>query len=170
MAHEALVIPSDVLEPVRLVEYSRPQDLLDLLYREIGCDHVDTTPELPSRYGSFVLWVDDVGLLKQPIEHNDRAIGLCRAIGYDVPDLAGTAVITGGADGTGDTRTIPVGLRDHLLGVFQPTPVEPADAGVRAERARALGRPGTRESRADEQPLRRDRGRGGYAGADSPER
>jgi hypothetical protein len=54
-----------------------------------------------------VLWLDDVGLLKRPIEHNDRAIALCRVVGYVVADLAGTAVITGGATGAGDARTIP---------------------------------------------------------------
>lgn len=104
-SYEAVVIPADVAKPVHVVDYSSPQDLLHLLYREISCEYVDATPELPSRFGSFVVWLDDVGLYKRPIEHNDRAIALCRAVGYNVADLAGTAVVTGGVDGAGDTRT-----------------------------------------------------------------
>jgi hypothetical protein len=121
---QALVIPADMQQPVRVIEYSRPDELLEVLYREIGCDYVDATPELPSRAGCFVLWLDDVGLLKRPIEHNDRAIALCRAIGYNVADLAGTAVVTGGTDGAGNTRTIPSALRDQLLATFHQPRVE----------------------------------------------
>jgi hypothetical protein len=158
MVHEALVIPVDVLVPVRVVEYSRPRDLLDLLYREIGCDYVDATPELPSRHGSFVLWLDDVGLLKQPVEHNDRAIALCRAVGYAVADLAGTAVVTGGAEGSGGTRTIPAALRDHLVSIFQPVPGELADTEA-AERASALGGRRAPHLRTADQRPRHDLGR-----------
>jgi hypothetical protein len=161
VTQEALVVPVDVLEPVRVVEYSGPQDLLDLLYRQIGCDHEDPTPELPSRYGSFVLWLDDVGLLKRPIEHNDRAIASCRAVGYDVADLAGTAVITGGATGAGDTRTIPPALRDRLLSTLQPLQVNPALIEAERRRVSTLGGRRTRDSSAADQPVHRDAGRAG---------
>jgi hypothetical protein len=131
-SYQAMVIPADNATSVRVVQYARQSDLLPLLHREIGCDYVDATPELPSRFGSFVLWLDDVGLLKQPVEHNERAIALCRAVGYDVPDLAGTAVVTGGVGGEGDTRTLPPVLRDWLKDAFRQPPVdsrssEPAD-------------------------------------------
>lgn len=165
MTYEALLIPAMVLEPVRAVEYSQPGDLSHLLRREIGCDIVDRTPQLRSRFGPFILWLDDVGLHQHPIRHNDRAIALCRAVGYDVADLAGAAVVTGGAAGSGDIRTIPPALRDWLLRAFNRPPA--ATAGVepvkrRAELPARHGRRASspaRTSDRDASPTRRaDRG------------
>jgi hypothetical protein len=124
-SYQAMVIPADGTKPVRVVGYARQSDLLSLLYREIGCEHVDATPELSSRLGPFVLWLDDVGLLMQPVVHNDRAIALCRAVGYDVADLAGTAVVTGGVGDEGDTLTLPPVFRDWLLHAFRQVPTGP---------------------------------------------
>jgi hypothetical protein len=140
VTYQAVVIPADVTKPVHVVEYEQQSDLLHLLYREIGCDHVDATPQLSSRFGQFVLWLDDVGLLRRPIEHNDRATALCRATGYDVPDLAGTAVVTGGANAAGDTRTVPPELRDRLLRGFGTRRVKPTNDERRIGPRREAGR------------------------------
>ena len=116
-AHQALVIPADPTLPVRVMEYANPGDVTRMIRSEIGCHTLDLTPQLPSRFGRFVLWVDDNGLNRHPVEHNDRAIALCRASGYDVADLARTAVVTG-MDATGNVRSVPPGLRDWLLEAF----------------------------------------------------
>jgi hypothetical protein len=133
MTYEAVVIPVDETQPARVVTYQSQRDLLPLLRREIGCDLVDSTPQLPSKFGPFRLWVDDIGLFRTPIEHNDRAIGLCRVAGYDVPDLAGTAVVTGGHTARGDTATIPPQLRNLLLEALAPPPAPTDTAGRRAQ-------------------------------------
>ena len=116
-AHQALVIPADPSLPVRVMEYAHPREVTRMIRREIGCQALDLTPQLPSRFGRFVLWVDDNGLYQQPVEHNDRAIALCRASGYDVPDLARTAVVTA-MDPDGNVRSLPPGLRDWLIDAF----------------------------------------------------
>ena len=115
--HQALVIPADPSLPVRVVEYAQPREATSMIRREIGCQLLDLTPQLPSRFGRFALWVDDNGLYRQPVEHNDRAVALCRAHGYDVSDLARTVVVTG-MDAAGNVRTLPPGLRDWLIEAF----------------------------------------------------
>ena len=81
--------------------------LLELLYREIVCDCVDKSPLLATPYGEMIFWVDDEGLLASPIAHNDRAIALARAVGWNTPDLAGVVVITGGYTEEGETLGVP---------------------------------------------------------------
>jgi hypothetical protein len=89
--------------------------LLGLLYREIDTDCIDSSPDLTTPYGVMRMWVADDGLLQSEIKHNDRAIAICRAVGYDVPDVGGTAVFTGGTDDDGDTLGIPDRLCVELI-------------------------------------------------------
>ena len=120
----ALVLPAGELpgdlDPPRTVTWSE-SSLLDVLYREIGCDAVDSSPDLWTPDGAVRMWVDDEGLLRRPIVHNDRAIAICRALGYDTPDVAGVAVFTGGTDEAGGTLPVPDGfarrVRDMCAGV-----------------------------------------------------
>ena len=111
----AFVIPVDMAEPGRIVEWDADGKLLDLLHRETGCDCIDKSPELSTPYGSMAMWVDDEGLLADPIAHNDRALGLARAVGWMTPDLAGPVVITGGHIEDGTT----LGLSEELLAAIE---------------------------------------------------
>lgn len=111
----AIVLPAPLDEPHRIVTWSADGELLDLLHREIGCASIDKSPQLHTRHGSMAMWVDDVGLLAPEVEHNDRAIGIGRAVGWPVADLARTVVITGGAAPGGDT----MGLSDELMAVIE---------------------------------------------------
>ena len=99
-AHVALVLPAGELpghlDPPRTATWDGASNsLLALLYREIGCDTVDSSPDLATPDGPVRMWVDDEGLLRQPVAHNDRATAICRALGYDVPDVAGTVARVG---------------------------------------------------------------------------
>jgi hypothetical protein len=96
-------------------------ELLDLLYREIDTDCVDCA-SIHTPDGDLTMWVSDNGLLVDPIDHNDRAIGICRGCGYDVPDVGGIAVFTGGADEEGDTLGIPEHLRLRIIGACATKP------------------------------------------------
>jgi len=119
---EAVLIPADPDRDIEVVLYRKPEQLLDVLYEMIGCDCVDKTPRLTTQSGDeFRVWVDDVGLrpAEGEIEHNDRAIALCRSVGYEIPDVGGNAVVTGGDDVEGWTETVPPRLRDQILAVLK---------------------------------------------------
>jgi hypothetical protein len=50
------------------------------------------------------------------IDHNRRAVGLCRDHGHDVPDVRGVAVVTSYDPTTGDPVDTPSERLDHLAG------------------------------------------------------
>lgn len=119
--YTALVLPAGELpgngdlHPPRTVTWGGTSGaLLDLLYREIGCDCVDSSPDLWTPDGAVRMWGDDEGLLRRPVAHNDRALAICRALGYDTPDVGGTVVFTGGTDAEGDTLTVPDGFVERI--------------------------------------------------------
>jgi hypothetical protein len=118
----ALVIPAAFDAPLRVIDWPYPphtdRRTLDVLYAEIGCDCIDATPAVPTPLGTLLGWSDDVSLLKDQPEYNDRAIALFRHFGYQVPALAGNIVLTGGADPVGDTLPLPPALIDWLHAVF----------------------------------------------------
>jgi hypothetical protein len=125
---EALVIPADLTAPLRTVQLPHGQGMLRAIERLLGVDGLDKTPELVAPNGDqFRIWVDDVGLLAEEVVHNDRAIALCRAIGYTVPDMAGDVVLVGAEPPDGWAGSIPVQLRDHLLEVMPVVPARRAE-------------------------------------------
>lgn len=107
--HRAIVLPPDPIDEPHVVEYTRDDEVLPLLYREIETECVDSRT-IRTEAGDLIMWVSDDGLLQDEVQHNDRAIVLCRQLGYNVPDVAGTAVFTGGANAQGYIRDIPPGL------------------------------------------------------------
>lgn len=115
--HRAIVVPTALSEPARLVTFT-PTQLLDVLKREIGCEYVDSSPRLATHLGEFRMWVDDTGLVDGEIDHNDRAIAMCRTVGYNIGDVGGTAVFTGTEDEVGDTLGLPFGLWGAMLDAF----------------------------------------------------
>jgi hypothetical protein len=112
----ALVLPTAFSDLPRAVTWTGER-LLDVLYREIGTDCVDSSPDLETPYGRMRMWVADDGLLQAEIDHNDRAIAICRAVGYNVPDVGGIAVFTGGTGRMGETLGLPDQLRDRISGI-----------------------------------------------------
>jgi hypothetical protein len=122
---KALVIPAPFTAPVRLIDWPLPphtgaigRRTLDILYREIGCTCIDATPTVRTPLGAVTGWSDDVSLLKDQPEFNDRAIAMFRHFGYAVSALAGTIVLTGGADPVGDTLPLPPALCRALHALF----------------------------------------------------
>jgi hypothetical protein len=76
-------------------------DHLQSMYREIGCNLVDCV----GLRADLDLWLDDEGKLKDNWEVNLAASALLQRHG--IPDLvAGTALLTGGADEEGYTLGI----------------------------------------------------------------
>ncbi|MGH7922783.1 MAG: DUF3846 domain-containing protein [Candidatus Dormibacteraceae bacterium] len=74
---------------------------LNAMYGEIGCDLVDCV----GLRGDLDLWLDDEGKLNQDWVVNPGASALLQSCG--IPDLvAGTALLTGGADEEGNTLGI----------------------------------------------------------------
>lgn len=110
MTRRAIVVPAPLDQPVRLVEWEKDFQLLGILQRETGYEWIDGSPQIHTPSGTVCMWVGDDSLLQDSVDHNDRAIGLCRACGYNVPDVGGTAVFTGGADEDGETLSIPAEL------------------------------------------------------------
>lgn len=171
-AFQALVIPAALNQSVRVVEFAHRRELPGLIRREIGCTNVDLTPQIPTRFGPFALWLDDNGFYQQPVQHNHRAVALCRAFGYQVPDLARTAVLTA-MDGGGNVVTLPPQLRNWLLDGFQR--LQGTRAGAKPEqehrnqRAPAPGRPPNgRVPRADRRAQPPDQDTGDRAGYQFP--
>jgi hypothetical protein len=90
------VIPAQMSEPVRMLEWTAEDDLLPLLYREIGCRTVEAFG-LP---GNTAVWVDEDGLFVDAPERNFRVEALVASYGLDLSGpVVGTAVLTGGPDG-----------------------------------------------------------------------
>lgn len=100
MFKKAIVLPADPAAPHRIVEWkhnAHGNDFLNMAYREIGTPNaIDSSRIINTPLGPIHYWCDDVGLLQPIIDHNDRGIALFRALGYQVPDIAGTIVIVGG--------------------------------------------------------------------------
>ena len=83
------------------LEASPAGDHLHAMYRAIGCDLVDCV----GLGDDLDLWVDDEGKLKAEWEINLPASVLMQRSG--VPDVvAGTGLLTGGADDEGNTLGI----------------------------------------------------------------
>jgi hypothetical protein len=123
MNSRALVIPADPAAPVKVIDWPYPphtgRRTLDILYAEIGCQCIDATPTVRTPMGLMVTgWSDDVSLLKDQPEFNDRAIAMFRHFGYDVHALAGNIVLTGGCDPVGDTLPLDENLITWLVEVF----------------------------------------------------
>jgi hypothetical protein len=125
MNSRALVIPADPAVPVKVIAWPYGLDSRDsgatlrLLYAEIGATCIDATPQIRTPMGAVVCgWSDDVSLLKDQPEYNDRAIAMFRHFGYQVPALAGNIVLTGGADPVGDTLPLDENLITWLVEVF----------------------------------------------------
>lgn len=103
----ALVLPAELTAAHRIVEFTGDADLLPLLHRETGADLVDAATVIP---GQLTMWVGDDSLFDDTLEHNDRAIALCRHLGYQIPDVRGAVVFTGGPDAAAYTRGIGADL------------------------------------------------------------
>ncbi|MGH3622066.1 MAG: hypothetical protein ACRDQ5_09795 [Sciscionella sp.] len=58
----------------------------------------------------------DESLLGDTIEHNRRAIALCRDCGYDVADVGGVAAVTSYDPATGEPASPPAEVLDYLRG------------------------------------------------------
>lgn len=99
--------------------------LLALLYREIGCDSVDSVT-VNSPAGLLSVWVDDMGLLTASPAYNDRVLAFCRAYGANLPALAGTVVFTGGPLPDGSTP----GLTDDQVQLCERLVSAAADVGL----------------------------------------
>ena len=137
MNSRALVIPADPAAPVKVIAWPYGLDSMDsgatlrLLYAEIGCTCIDATPQVRTPMGITVCgWSDDVSLLKDQPEYNDRAIAMFRHFGYQVPALAGNIVLTGGADPVGDTLPLDENLITWLVEVFASVAADLAAQGV----------------------------------------
>lgn len=114
MTRYGIAVPAPLDQPIRVVEWERDAELLDVLQREIGAEWLDSSPQLRTVAGTMCMWVGDDSLLQDPVVHNDRAIVLCRGTGYMVPDVGGTAVFTGGADEEGEMLSLPAMLIDEI--------------------------------------------------------
>lgn len=116
----ALVIPADPTVACRLIDVD-PEKLLDTLYAEIGTDCVDSGRfPAPFEPGYGRIWVSDDGLMVERPEYNDRAIALARHMGWEVPALAGTAVVTGGEDPEGESIGLDPIWAAVMLSVLTP--------------------------------------------------
>lgn len=115
----ALVVPTDPAKPLRIIEFTEA-DLNDQLHREIGVEpgYLGYSPRLETPVGTMRMWVDDEGLMRSNVVHNDRAIAACRGVGYNVDDVAGVAVFTGGDDGGGNTLGLSEALIDEFAHAF----------------------------------------------------
>jgi hypothetical protein len=129
MSGRVYVIPAALDEPPRAVDLA--PDLLTVLHREIGCDCIDSTPNIQIAPGVGIrIWVDDTGLLTHPDEHNDRAIEMARAHGYMAPDFARTVVVTGAATDDGDTPPLREDVIAWLDEVFALAAATAAERGL----------------------------------------
>lgn len=119
MSKRAIVIPTDPAKPLRIIEFTEA-DLNDQLHREIGVEpgYLGYSPRLETPLGGMRMWVDDEGLMRSNVVHNDRAIAACRGVGYNVDDVAGVAVFTGGDDGGGNTLGLSEALIDEFAHAF----------------------------------------------------
>lgn len=137
MTRRAIVVPPNVADPIRLVEWEHDHELLAILQRETGYEWVDSSPQIHYPAGTICMWVGDDSLLQDVVDHNDRAIGLCRACGYNVPDVGGPAVFTGGADEEGETLSIPDELLEIISVAVDPNAMAAYDiitaAGIAVE-------------------------------------
>jgi hypothetical protein len=104
MVHTGILIPADYHELPLQIHWEKEGELLPLLYRHIGQNLDASTICGPERVpGGLRLWCQDDGLLKAEPEYNDRAIALCRWVGYDVDALAGPILIIGSVHGENET-------------------------------------------------------------------
>lgn len=101
-----LVVPADAAVEPYTVEWEREALLLSLLYREIGCDSVDSF-RIRLSFADLTVWVDDTGLLGDAPEYNDRLLLLANMLGYGAEALAGPGFITGPPDPGGDMTGLP---------------------------------------------------------------
>lgn len=113
-----LVVPADQTKPTYVVRWTKEDELLPLLYREIGCELVDSF-RIRHPSADLTVWVDDTGLMEDDIAHNDRALGLARGLGYQASDLAGNAVITGPPNPDGDMAGLTPDMTSQLVRLFQ---------------------------------------------------
>lgn len=93
-----ILIPAAPHEPHVTIRWPHPAKLLPELYHALGTDNLDyasVTPERPDWPGGLRLWCRGDSLLQPEPDYNDRAIGLCRAAGYNVEALAGPVVFLG---------------------------------------------------------------------------
>lgn len=109
-----VVVPADPRADAYTVEWEQDAHLLPLLYREIGCDSVDSFRiRLP--FADLTVWVDDTGLLAEAPAYNDRLLRLAHSLGYMADSLAGTALITGPVTEAGDMTGLPADTVAGLL-------------------------------------------------------
>lgn len=127
MTHYGILVPPDpapgeTLAPHRIVTWEdRPEGggLLAMLYREVGhtLDAATVVPDGGPVPGGLRLWCLDDGLLADDPDYNDRALGICRWFGYNVPALAGSVVFIGcpaGEDEAGLHPSMRAWLSDGL--------------------------------------------------------
>lgn len=92
----AVVIPAVDHDPIRIITFTE-QSLLTDLYREIGVDELGWSGLLHTPVGDMRMWCDDNGLIREGgYLRNERALSVCWWIGYQVEEVAGTVVFTGG--------------------------------------------------------------------------
>jgi hypothetical protein len=108
------VIPVSTAEPVRVISQTVETDL-GVLRAEIGSERLDHADFL-TPWGPIQLWVGGDSLLGPRIEHNLRAISLCRDFGYNVADVGGVAVITSYERPSGASVSPPTQVLDYLQG------------------------------------------------------
>lgn len=109
MTHTGILVPADETQPHHRITWEDTPSgdgLLRLLYREVG-DTLDASTVVP---GYVRLWCQDDGLLAAEPDYNDRAIAVCRALGYLVPALAGPVVFIGAVQGEDEAGLSPYWL------------------------------------------------------------
>lgn len=84
-----------------------------VLRREIGAHRVNTAPSTHP-WDPVQVWVADDSHLGSSIDHNQRAIDLCRDHGFDVQDAGGVAVIISYDPSTGESVDPPAEVLAHL--------------------------------------------------------
>jgi hypothetical protein len=117
MTHTGILVPVDPTAAHRLITWEDTPSgdgLLRVLYRELG-DTLDASTVMPGRVR---LWSQDTSLNTPDPAYNDRAIAVCRALGYDVAALAGPIVFIGAVRGEDEAGLSPAMLA-ILIGALE---------------------------------------------------
>jgi uncharacterized protein DUF3846 len=85
--------------------------ILEALYDQIGCTHVDVVALSPE----IDMWVDDEGALKLESGVNQTVSYIATRFGLPFQLYLGTAVFSGGPNARGDTTPLSKPARDRLL-------------------------------------------------------
>jgi uncharacterized protein DUF3846 len=85
--------------------------ILEALYDQIGCTHVDVVALSPE----IDMWIDDEGALKPQLRVNQLASYIATRFGLPFQLYVGTVVFAGGPDGDGNTTSLGKPARDRFM-------------------------------------------------------